>query len=98
MVCWVETCHLRNHSSNHLITTNNVVGGKGILPKGGQPTLPLETHEILHILRQQATWGQEHATVNKGSYFVSCSTTFFIGFGFNSSTWIPPQLRLSLSP
>ena len=74
----METCHvLRNHSSNHSIATIDVVGRKGILLKGDQPTLPLETHEIVHILRQQRTWEQEHATVNGGAYFVSCSTTFF---------------------
>lgn len=52
---------LKKHSSS---TTAGAVVDKGLLGKGGQPTLPSATHEILHILRQQAAWGQGHAAVS----------------------------------
>jgi hypothetical protein len=68
----VETGHvLKKRSSS---TTAGAVVDKGLLGKGGQPTLPSATHEILHILRQQAAWGQGHAAVSGGAHFVSCSS------------------------
>lgn len=61
------------HSSN---TTAGAVAERGLLEKGGQPTLPSAvlpsaalpstTHEILHILRQQAALGQGHVAVSGG--------------------------------
>jgi len=46
-----------------------------------QPTLPSAAHEILHILRQQAAWGQGavgggqgHVAVGGGAHLISCST------------------------
>ena len=84
----MESGHVLKHKSSS--TTAGAVGGKGLLgrkvglptlPSATRPTLPSAAHEILHILRQQAAWGQGavgggqgHVAVGGGAHLISCST------------------------
>uniref|UniRef100_A0A0C9RL19 TSA: Wollemia nobilis Ref_Wollemi_Transcript_12905_2951 transcribed RNA sequence n=1 Tax=Wollemia nobilis TaxID=56998 RepID=A0A0C9RL19_9CONI len=52
--------------------SNNVVGavsGKGLLGRGGQTAPSTAAHELIQVLREQATWGQGHAAPSGGHSF-----------------------------